>query len=81
MGSLDLYIPDELLVDSDVETICRLGCAVIDTDATARIAPSMKACKLLVRCCVTHISANERVIAPAGWLGLRKNVTARLRTV
>ena len=71
-GSLGLYILDELLVDSDVETLCRLGRADIDTDATARIAASMKACKLLARFYGAHINAKERVVAPADWLGFEE---------
>ena len=32
----------------------------------------MKVCKLLTRCCGAHTSANERVVAPADWLGLEE---------
>ena len=69
-GSLGSYILNGLLADSDVKTIYCLCHAKIDTGATARIAASVKACRLLVRFCGAHIIANERVAAPAEWLGL-----------
>lgn len=80
-GSLGAYILDELLSDSSVATVYCLCRAKNDTDASSRIAASMKTRKLLPR----YVQHQARVIALASdlsvnTLGLQSDVYNEIAT-
>jgi thioester reductase-like protein len=80
-GSLGAYILDELLSDPSVATVYCLCRAKNDTDASSRIAASMKARKLLPR----YVQSESRVHAlasdlSANKLGLQSNVYNEIAT-